>query len=158
MRQLLEKACGAIGGLALFAIMVLTFFDVGGRKFLSQSITGSLEMTEMLMVVVIFSTLPLVSLGEEHVAFGSLDSVWPKWFKRVQRFLVQLICGGALLWVGYLMWVAGVENAASGEVSAQLEIPRAPFLYAMGVFCALAGAVHVALSFTPLPAQGSGGH
>lgn len=157
MRQLLEKICGGIGGLALFVIMVLTFFDVGGRKFLHQSVTGSLELTEMLMVVVIFSTLPLVSLREEHVAFGSLDAFWPEAFKRVQRFIVQLVCGGALLWVGYLMWMAGVENAASGEVSAQLEIPRFPFLYAMGVFCALAGAAHVALSVTPVPAN-AGGH
>lgn len=153
MRQWLEKICGTVGGLALFAIMVLTFFDVGGRKFLNQSITGSLELTEMLMVVVIFSTLPLVSLAEEHVAFGSLDGFWPQAFKRIQRFLVQMACGLALLWVGYLMWNAGTENAASGEVSAQLEIARAPFLYAMGVFCAMAGAVHVALSFTPPPAK-----
>ena len=158
MRQFLEKVCGAIGGLALFAIMVLTFFDVGGRKFLSQSVTGSLELTEMLMVVVIFSTLPLVSLREEHVSFGSLDAFWSPWFLRLQRFVVQLACGLALLWVGYLMGLVGLENAASGEVSAQLEIPRYPFLFAMDVFCSLAGMVHVTLSFTPAPEAGAGGH
>lgn len=158
MRQLLEKICGAVGGLALFAIMTLTFFDVGGRKFLSQSVTGSLELTEMLMVVVIFSTLPLVSLREEHVAFGSLDPFWPPSFLRVQRFVVQLVCGLALLWAGYLMFLVGMENASSGEVSAQLEIPRYPFLFAMGVFCALAGLVHVSLSFTPAPEAGSSAH
>jgi TRAP-type C4-dicarboxylate transport system permease small subunit len=41
--------------------MALTFFDVGGRKLLSNSIPGSLELTELLMVVVIFGALPLVS-------------------------------------------------------------------------------------------------
>lgn len=151
MRQTLERLCGSIGAAALFTIMWLTFFDVGGRKFLDQSITGSLELTEMLMVVTIFSTLPLVSLREEHVAFGSLDGVWPAWFKRIQRTLVQALCGVALLWVGYLMLTAGAEMAASGEVSAQLLIPRAPFLYAMGVFCSLAGLTHFVLSWTPAP-------
>jgi TRAP-type transport system small permease protein len=58
---------------ALFAIMALTLVDVSGRKLLSQSVPGSLELTELLMVVVIFAALPLVSLRGEHVVFDSLD-------------------------------------------------------------------------------------
>ena len=50
--------------------MVLTFLDVSGRKFLSHSITGSLELTELLMVVVIFGALPLVSRKGEHAHTG----------------------------------------------------------------------------------------
>ena len=61
MKIILETASGLLAGVALFAIMVLTFLDVGGRKLLDHSITGSLEMTELLMVVVIFGALPLVS-------------------------------------------------------------------------------------------------
>ena len=49
LKKLLEILCGTLAGAALFAIMVLTFFDVSGRKFLSQSITGSLELTELLI-------------------------------------------------------------------------------------------------------------
>ena len=48
--------------------MWLTLFDVAGRKALSASVPGSLELTELLMVVVIFAGLPLVSL---HGALGS---------------------------------------------------------------------------------------
>ena len=55
MKKLLETICGVLAGVALFGIMALTFFDVGGRKLLSHSITGSLELTELLMVVVIFA-------------------------------------------------------------------------------------------------------
>ncbi len=157
MRTFLERICGGVGGLSLFAIMWLTFFDVGGRKFLDQSITGSLEMTEMLMVVVIFSTLPLVSLNEEHVVFGSLDGVWSDGFKKVQRVLIQMICGACWLWVGYLMWGVGAETAEAGEVSAQLAIPRAPFLDLMGIFSFLAGAIHIGLAFTPAPAHSAHG-
>ena len=62
MKKLLETVCGTLAGVALFGIMALTFFDVGGRKLLSNSITGSLELTELMMVIVIFGALPLVSL------------------------------------------------------------------------------------------------
>ena len=77
MKKLLELLCGLLSGIALFAIMALTFFDVLGRKFLSNSIPGSLEITELLMVVVIFGALPLVSERGEHVEFDSLDPYLP---------------------------------------------------------------------------------
>ena len=77
--------------MALFAIMVLTFFDVSGRKIWSQSITGSLELTELLMVVVIFGALPLVSLKGEHVVFDSLDVVLPRLVRKIQQGLILSI-------------------------------------------------------------------
>ncbi len=90
MNKHLETICGLLAGIALFGIMALTFFDVGGRKLLSHSITGSLELTELLMVVVIFAALPLVSLRGEHVVFDSLDRYLPAPVRTVQRVLVQL--------------------------------------------------------------------
>ena len=60
LKKWLETLSALLAGLALFAIMVLTFVDVAGRKLLDHSITGSLELTELLMVVVIFGALPLV--------------------------------------------------------------------------------------------------
>ena len=58
MRRHLATLCGLLAALALFAIMVLTLVDVSGRKLLSASVPGSLELTELLMVVVIFAGLP----------------------------------------------------------------------------------------------------
>jgi TRAP-type C4-dicarboxylate transport system permease small subunit len=97
LKKFLETASGLLAGLALFAIMVLTFLDVGGRKLLDHSITGSLEMTELLMVVVIFGALPLVSERGEHVVFDSLDGFLPDVVKKMQRGLVHLLCGVALI-------------------------------------------------------------
>ena len=77
MNRLFEWVCGVLAGGALFCIMALTFFDVGGRKLLSTSIPGSLELTELLRVVVIFAALPLVSMRGEHVVFDSMDSYLP---------------------------------------------------------------------------------
>ena len=100
MKKMLETLCGLLAGIALFAIMVLTFLDVGGRKLLDNSITGSLELTELLMVVVIFGALPLVSERGEHVVFDSLDPYLPDAVKKIQRALVHLLCGAALLGLG----------------------------------------------------------
>ncbi|MGE0498746.1 MAG: TRAP transporter small permease [Ramlibacter sp.] len=151
MKKILEVLCGLLSGIALFAIMVLSFFDVGGRKLLSHSITGSLEMTELLMVVVIFGALPLVSLRGEHVLFDSLDSHLPPWVLRVQKLLVDGICAAALLALAVLMWNTGNQFLASGETTAQLLILKAPFIYGMSVLCGATGLVHVALMVSPVP-------
>jgi TRAP-type C4-dicarboxylate transport system permease small subunit len=149
LKKILELLCGILSGLALFAIMVLTFLDVSGRKILSNSITGSLELTELLMVVVIFGALPLVSLRSEHVVFDSLDVVLPRLVKKIQQLLIQLICAALLFGLAYLMWQTGGEFAVTGETTAQLKIPKAPFIQGMGVLCALTGLVHLVKAFAP---------
>ena len=148
MKKMLETLCGLLAGIALFAIMVLTFLDVGGRKLLDNSITGSLELTELLMVVVIFGALPLVSERGEHVVFDSLDPYLPDAGKKIQRALVHLLCGAALLGLGWLMWQTGTDFLQTGETTAQLQILKAPFIYGMGVLCAFTGFIHLTLTFT----------
>lgn len=145
MKRLLEVLCGALAGSALFAIMALTFFDVLGRKFASNSIPGSLEMTELLMVVVIFAALPLVSDRSEHVEFDSLDPYLPPWVRRAQSVLVNLLCGAVLLGLGWLMWRTGNQFLENGETTAQLKILKAPFIWGMAVLCTVTGVVHLAL-------------
>lgn len=143
MKRLFEWTCGALAAAALFCIMVLTFVDVGGRKFLSESIPGSLELTELLMVVVIFAALPLVSLRHEHVVFDSFDHLLSPTLRQWQTVLVNLVCGGLMLALAYLMWRTGGEFAEAGETTAQLKMRKAPFLYGMAVLCGLTGLVHL---------------
>jgi TRAP-type transport system small permease protein len=151
LKKAIETACGVVAAIALFAIMTLTFFDVGGRKLMSNSIPGSLEMTELLMVLVIFSALPLVSLKGEHVVFDSLDGFLKPGLRRVQRSLVHILCAAAMLGLAWLMWRTGSDFAASGETTAQLHIPKYPFIYGMSLLCALTGAIHALLAFVAAP-------
>ena len=156
--KLLETACGVLSAIALFAIMALTFFDVGGRKLLGNSIPGSLELTELLMVVVIFGAIPLVSHRGEHVTFDSLDSVLPHAIQVAQRALVHLLCGGAMLALAWLMWRTGDQFLANGDTTAQLKFSKAPFIYGMAVLCGITGLVHLAQIVRPAKplAEGEG--
>lgn len=131
--------------------MTLTFFDVGGRKLASASIPGSLELTELLMVVVIFGALPLVSIRREHVVFDSFDHFMPASLRTIQSMLVNLLCGGLLLALAYLMWRTAGEFAQAGETTAQLKLLKAPFIYGMSVLCALTGMVHIGRFITRRP-------
>ena len=149
MKKLLENLCGLLCGTALFAIMALTFFDVLGRKFLSHSIPGSLELTELLMVVVIFAGLPLVSARGEHVVFDSLDSFLPAWLLKMQGMVVHALCGALMLGLAYLMWTTGQQFLENGETTAQLKLAKAPFIFGMAVLCGITGLVHFAMVGKP---------
>lgn len=145
----LASFCSLIAGVALFAIMALTFFDVGGRKFLDNSIPGTIELTELLMVVVIFAALPLVSERSEHVVFDSLNGFLPPSALRIRQALIEAGCAVALFALAALMWKTGGDFLASGETTPQLRIAKAPFIYGMAVFCSLAGVAHLVLAFRP---------
>jgi TRAP-type C4-dicarboxylate transport system permease small subunit len=147
--RLLTTLCGTLAAVALFAIMALTLVDVSGRKFLSQSVPGSLEVTELLMVVVIFAALPLVSLRGEHVLFDSLDALMPAWLRRTQQALVDLFCAAALLGLAWLMWDKAGQMASYGDVTAQLKLPLGPFVQLMSVLCGVTALVHLMLVLRP---------
>ncbi len=145
VNALIERAGVLLAGMALFAIMTLTFFDVMGRKLLSHSITGSLELTELLMVAVIFGALPAVSRHDGHVQFDSLDAHLPPKVRAAQKVLVALIAAGLLFGLGCLMWKTGGQFAVTGETTAQLHILKAPFIYAMAILCWITAFMHLAV-------------
>jgi TRAP-type C4-dicarboxylate transport system permease small subunit len=149
IHKLLDWVCGLSGALALFAIMALTFLDVGARKFLNNSIVGSLELTELLMVIVIFAALPLVVQRSEHVVFDSFDGFLPQWLRVMQNVLVHLLCGATMLGLTFLMWNMGLDIANQGETTAQLQWPKAPFIQVMAFMCGLTGVLHLGLMFAP---------
>jgi TRAP-type C4-dicarboxylate transport system permease small subunit len=155
-KQILEAASGLLAAAALFSIKALTFLDVIGRKAFDHSIPGSLELTELLMVVVIFAALPLVSERGEHVVFDSMDAYLPAWALRAQSAVIDAISGVVLLLLAWLMWRTGNDFVKTGETTAQLLILKAPFIYGMAAMAAITGLIHFWLIAHPARQPGEG--
>ncbi len=150
MRQTLRAFCGVVTAVALFAIMMLTLVDVAGRKLLSESVPGSLEVTELLLVVVIFSGLPLVALAGEHVVFDSFDAWLPAGVKRVQQAVIELLCAAALAALAWLMWTKGSQMTEYGDTTAQLRLPLGIFVHLMALLIGLGAFAHLLLVLQPV--------
>jgi TRAP-type C4-dicarboxylate transport system permease small subunit len=149
-KRALDTLCGLLAAAALFGIMALTLVDVSGRKLLSQSVPGSLELTELMMVVVIFGALPLVALRGEHVVFDSIDPLLAARMRRVQGVVIDGLCALLLAGMAWLMWIKAGNMLEYGDTTAQLKIPQPPFVYAMSVLCGLTGLVHLLLMVEPV--------
>ncbi|MBI5721738.1 MAG: TRAP transporter small permease [Burkholderiales bacterium] len=130
--------------------MMLTLVDVSGRKALSTSVPGSLELTELLMVVVIFTSLPLVALAGEHVVFDSFDAWLPRGLKRAQQAVVELLCAVALAALAWLMWQKGLQMTEYSDVTAQLRLPLGLFVHLMSLLIGLAAFAHLLLVWRPV--------
>lgn len=148
--------CGLLAALALFGIMGLTFVDVMGRKFFSGSVPGALELTELLMVVVIFTSLPLVALAGEHVVFDSADQWLPPWLRRAQQSLMELFSVAVMIGLAWLMWVKAGQLSEYGDTTAQLKLPLGVFVYVMSALLALAGLAHVMVLLRPVGVHHAG--
>lgn len=136
-----------IAGVALFAMMVLTFADVFARKFLPNSIRGAVEVTELLMLVMIFVALPMVSRAGEHIVFDLFDRVlpaaWLRWQKRIASLVGAALFGGA----AWIVFERAQRTASLGDITSALEIRLAPFHFVAAAMLALTALVHVWLAW-----------
>ena len=151
LEKLLRWSTGLMSAVALFAIMWLTLVDVIGRKFFNNSVPGSLEMTEVLMVIVIFGALPLVSWRGEHVVFDSLDPFIPAWLKGLQTSIVHLICAGVFGFLARLILRRADRFAEYGDITVYLQLPLAPVAWVMAGLLAITAAVHLLFVFVRPP-------
>jgi TRAP-type C4-dicarboxylate transport system permease small subunit len=132
------RVLGTIAAMVLFAMMVLTFVDVTGRKLFTHPVYGAYEITEFLMGALIFSALPLVTAREGHVTIDVLDHLLPVAFARWQRVVVNTISTAALAFVAWRLWELSASHARTHEVTMTLHIPHGPFSRLFAVMSALA--------------------
>ena len=147
--RFVERCLGFLAAACLFGMMTLTFIDVLGRKLLDRSLPGGLELTELLMLGLIFAALPLTSLKGEHVLFDLLYRSLPQALRSVQGLISNLICAALMAGGAWLVHLRASRVALEGDTTAQLLLPMAPFFNAVWVMLVIAACVHLYLAFRP---------
>jgi TRAP-type transport system small permease protein len=154
MRRAVDAIDGLLkwtGALVLFAMMILTFVDVVMRDLLASPLYGAFEITELLLVILIFAGLPLVTRAGEHVTLDTLDPVLKERGRALFDRLANLISAVGLAGVAWLMMRRAARIADTGDTSAQLQIPYWPFAYLMAALLVATALIHLAYVFLPPP-------
>jgi TRAP-type C4-dicarboxylate transport system permease small subunit len=136
-----------VAAASLFAMMLLTFADVFSRKFLGNSITGAVELTELFMLVMIFFALPLASLASEHIVFDLLDRLLPAAVLHWQQRLANAVTAAAFGASAWIVWLRAQRTAEFGDTTSALEIRLGPFHYLVAVMLALTALTHAWLAW-----------
>ena len=151
-----ERRADAVLGIAasalLFAMMSLTFVDVLARYVFNRPIRGAFEVTELLLLVLIFAGLPLVSHADEHVTMDFIDH-WLDQRKRMAlRRLVNALVAAVMGFMAWQIVIKAGRISAYGDATDVLRIVYGPFVYFMAGTMALAGLIHLYKVFAPAAA------
>ena len=148
-----ERRADAVLGIAasalLFAMMCLTFVDVVARYLFNSPIRGGFEITELVLLVLIFAGLPLVSHGDEHVTMDFIDRMLPARAVAVLIRAVHALVAAMFLFLTWQMWIKAARIAGYGDTTDVLRITVGPFVYFMTAMIALTALVHVFKVFVP---------
>lgn len=137
----------AIVVVSLSAMSVLTTVDATGRYLLNRPVLGSVELTELLMVALIFASIPLVTLSHGHVVVDIFKALVPRRARPLQRAASHLLAFAISALLAAVTWKKAVSVAGYGDLTPMINIPLGPFVYAMSVLLALNALVHLAQLF-----------
>jgi TRAP-type C4-dicarboxylate transport system permease small subunit len=129
--------------------MCVTFVDVVARYLFNRPIRGAFELTELLLLVLIFAGLPLVSHADEHVTMDFIDRILPAPAARVMVRAMHGFCAALMFFLTWQIWIKAGRIAAYGDTTDTLRIPVGPFVYFMVAMIALTAIVHVYKMFVP---------
>lgn len=142
-----ERRADAVLGIAasaiLMAMMCLTFVDVVARYVFSRPIRGGFEVTELLLLVLIFAGLPLVSHADEHVTMDFIDRLLGERAKRWLGRVVNLVVAALMFFMTWQVLIKAGRISSYNDATDVLRILYGPFVYFMAAMIALAGLIHL---------------
>ena len=146
-----DAVLGVASSVLLFGMMLLTFVDVVARYLLNRPIRGGFEITELVLLVLIFAGLPLVTHANEHVTMDLID----RWLSARQRQvlgrLMEAVSAALMFVLTWLMWIKAQRIAGYGDTTDVLRILVGPFVYFMVAMILLSGLIHLYRAFSAAP-------
>lgn len=152
-------AVAYLGGLCLIGLVVLIVVSVAMRQLFGAPIIGALDISQVGLAVVVFSSLALSAHTRSHISIDFLGSLLPARLALVLDLFVKLLCAGLLLFIAYHS-IGRVGGALKYNDSTMLvHIPNAPFIaYAVFGFALYALVLIVQLAEELPKIAGEEGH
>lgn len=117
-----------VAGLAILAMMALTCVDVFLRYFLNAPIEGTFDLTQMLMVVIVFFALAYCGWTGGHVVVDLLREVLPKTLLVPLAVMVNIAGAAVMLAIAWQSLLTAQTYMETGETPMTLLIPKYPFI------------------------------
>jgi TRAP-type transport system small permease protein len=142
-KRRVEALLGVAASIILLAMMALTTVDVVARYAFNRPLRGAFEVTELLLLVLIFAGLPLVSFTNEHAVMDFIDRVLGRRALRGLEGGVELVNAVLMFGLAWLVWGKADRIWAYRDATDVLRILYGPFVYFMALTLGLAGVIHL---------------
>lgn len=135
--QKLSTCLAYAGALSLFSMMCLTIADVAGRYLFNKPILGAYELTEFLVLVLIFSFIGYAQSHKSHVAVDLFIVFFPKKCKVIIEIINHIACLAIMALITRMGFETAVDMMETGESSPNLALPAYPFVFFLVIGCAV---------------------
>jgi TRAP-type C4-dicarboxylate transport system permease small subunit len=113
-------------------MMLLTTFDVIMRGTMNRPITGTIEGTQLMLLIAVALGLSYTQYKKGHISVELLVSRFSRRAKSINGIFVHLICLGIYALIAWQAIVGGWRQQIVGvTVSDVIKIPIHPFYYVL---------------------------
>lgn len=125
-----------LGALGLLGIMAVVVIDVIGRYF-GAPLYGAQDIVETAAVFVVFGGMAFCDRQGRHVSVDLLEPYFPPWLNHLLSLLGNAVGAVIFALIAWYLWEASKLSVMLNMATNILQIPRAPFQYAMSAFASL---------------------
>ena len=127
-----------LGVASLFAMMIITMADVVARYAFNAPLLGVFELTEFLVLILVFSFIAYTQAQGSHVSVDFLVSRLPGRIRMVIELFNRTACLVLMTLIAYMGFQRALEMKEVGETSLNLAIPTYPFVLFLVLGCLVA--------------------
>jgi TRAP-type C4-dicarboxylate transport system permease small subunit len=119
---------GYIAAVILGFMMMLTVVDVFLRYIFNAPITGAIEISELMMVVLVFPALGWIAIERSHIRVDLVVTLLSRRVGLIVEIITLLLTVGTY---GYITWQSILESREVDMTTSLLSVPEAPFHWVM---------------------------
>jgi len=136
--------------LCMVVLALLTLTDVLGRYVFNVSVTGAVELTEIIMVGVIFCGIVLATQDRSHVVVDLLPIPFGEKGARIAHCATQLLAAAISGLLAVVSWSQAESARDYADQTTMLALPLAPVVYFMSIMLFINTAVQLGLLWRDL--------
>lgn len=129
-----NRVLGYVASGFLILLMMITVIDVFLRYFFNSPLTGTTEISQLMMIIIVFPALGWAAMDRAHIRVDLLIRLIPNRPRAVVNSITLLI---ALVVYLIITWRSFLESAVVNRQTSLIHLPFAPFYWLMSVSLAI---------------------
>jgi len=113
-----------LSALVLLWLVGLTCVDVIGRYFFRAPVVGAVELVQLSMAGIIFLSLPIMFLKNDHVIVDLFSFKKRPWLAWAISLILTVVMIGAIFILADRVWAYAIRAYEDGDRTIYLHIPR----------------------------------
>ncbi|SHM37434.1 TRAP-type C4-dicarboxylate transport system, small permease component [Caldanaerovirga acetigignens] len=118
-----------IGIAVMLFVMMITVIDISGRYFFNRPLAGTMELTELSLVIIVYLTLGYAEHFHEHVVIDTIYNLMPRNIQKFMYILGSLISLVTAVLLSYYLYLYAGKVVAGGYKTGVLGIRYYPVIY-----------------------------